>query len=137
MLLMEGEATDRVHGDIVRRDALFQAVLRRGLKLTTDLDHLSLLPTPGWRTGIDRLGAVTVQWPHFQPLLKKLLMGMSAAWITAASGHGIVLLFVGSGFGLYEHAGVGMPCREDRVAGIAHNGALATSIAPFQRTGGG
>ncbi|XVV05989.1 hypothetical protein ACQPW3_11630 [Actinosynnema sp. CA-248983] len=60
VLYLEGEAPCRAGGEDMRADALFRTGLLRGLTLTTDLDHLSLLPTRGWRAGIDGVGAVTL-----------------------------------------------------------------------------
>lgn len=69
VLLLEGEAPDRSNGGAVLADALFRFVLARGLRLTTDLDHLALALTPGWRAHLGQTGGMTLRWPHHAPLL--------------------------------------------------------------------
>jgi hypothetical protein len=59
VLIMEGEAPDRWNGGAVSVDALHRAVLARGLKLTTDLEHLPTHQIPGWRLRVDHTCAAT------------------------------------------------------------------------------
>ena len=67
-LFMEGEM--RSPGtEVVRTDVLVSAVLNRGLRLATDLPRLALGPLPGWAIRLDPAAALTLTWPHAQPLL--------------------------------------------------------------------
>lgn len=131
VLFLEGEAPDRSNGGAMMPDALLRVVLARGLRLTTDLDHLILTPTPGWHARIDRTGLVTVEWPHVRPLLADAPLALPGGWSRAAMEHGIVLVFAGFGLGLHEQAGDGQAHPLERLARVAEDGALASGAVPF------
>lgn len=67
-LFMEGEMwSSDTEAD--RTDVLFSAVMNRGLRLATDLPRLALRPRRGWAIHLNPAGALTLTWPHVQPLL--------------------------------------------------------------------
>jgi hypothetical protein len=125
VLVMEGEAPDRTNGGAPVQDALYWAVLTRGLALATDLDHLDLRPTPGWHALFDA-GAVTVEWPHTHPLLRSVPVDLPAGWLGAATALRLVIVVAGYGLGLHAVSG---PPDDDHLAArldhAAHTGALA------------
>ncbi len=125
VLIMEGEAPDRWNGGAVSVDALRRAVMARGLKLTTDLEHLPTHPIPGWRLRVDHTGAVTLEWPHPTPLLCGVPLELPPGWCNAVEAHRSVLLLVGCGLGLHEHAGDPDAHPVQRLEQAAEAGALA------------
>ncbi|WP_162831613.1 hypothetical protein [Amycolatopsis thermalba] len=129
-LFMEGEAGAR-SGATVVRDALFRVVLARGVRLTTDLDHLPLHAAPGWRMHVTRRGELTLEWPHFQPLLADAVLDVPGNWVEVAAGPGVVLVFVGSGFGLREGESGGRGHAATQVRRAAETGALAAGAVSF------
>ncbi|HET9143281.1 hypothetical protein [Actinophytocola sp.] len=122
VLLMEGAARDRAGGLAV--DALHRIALARGLRLTTDLDRRDPRPVRGWRVRVDRVHAVTLEWPHRHPLLDRAPVELPSGWLRAAAGSGEILLVIGFGLGLRE------PVREPdlfaRLERAARDGALVT-----------
>ncbi|WP_034271497.1 hypothetical protein [Haloechinothrix halophila] len=100
-LYLEGEAPDRSHDTMVS-DALLAVVRARGLPLTTDPDYLPLRPVTGWRMHVDDMGAITLDWPHFTPLLESAPVESPDGWQEAAAATGIVVVFAGHGLGLHE-----------------------------------
>jgi hypothetical protein len=136
VLLLEGEAPDRSKGGVMAVDALFRVVLARGLKYTTDLDHLVQVPAPGWHAQVDEAGGVTLRWPRHTPLLDGAPLGLPDGWTRSAREHGIVLVFAGYGLGLHEHGlhehtGNGPARPVDRLRHVAESGALAAGVVPF------
>lgn len=135
-LYMEGEARDRSNGEGMAADALYRVALARGLRLTTDLDHLDRRPVPGWRVRIDdgfSLGSVaqrqpmlTLEWPGFWPLLLDAPLSLPPGWLPAAAGDGLVLVFVGYGLGLHEHRHDGEAHTVTHLRHVAEAGALAS-----------
>lgn len=103
-LLMEGEAPDRTNGGALEPDALYRVVLARGLRLTTDLDHLDQRPVPGWRLLVERDGALTLSWPHVHPLLDHVPLDLPDGWLRLAQDRHLVIVFVGWGLGMHELA---------------------------------
>lgn len=101
-LFMEGEVRSP-DNDVDRTDVLFSAVMNRGLPLATDLPRLALGVRPGWAIHLDPAGALTLTWPHVQPLLLDAPLHLPTGWREAAAEHGLVLLFVGDRLGLREH----------------------------------
>jgi hypothetical protein len=100
--------------------------------LATDLDHLPLVPTRGWRARLDQAGTVTVEWPAHWPLLAGVPLELPDSWVRSATEHGIVLLFAGHGLGLHEHAGDGQGSHPtERLLQASENGALAAGVVPF------
>ena len=93
-LFMEGEMRSP-DTEADRTDVLLYAVLNRGLRLATDLTRLALEPRPGWAVGLNPAGALTLTWPHAQPLLLDAPVNLPAGWPEAAAQHGLMLLFVG------------------------------------------
>jgi hypothetical protein len=85
-----------------RTGVLLYAVMNRGLRLATDLPRLALLPRPGWAIHLNPAGALTLTWPHLQPLLLDAPMNLPTGWREAAAEHGLVLLFVGESLGLRD-----------------------------------
>jgi len=67
-LFMEGEIQSP-DNEVDRTDVLLYAVMNRGLPLATDLLQLALSPRPGWAIRLNTAGALTLTWPHVQPLL--------------------------------------------------------------------
>lgn len=101
VLYLEGEAPDRSHEWMVN-DALLAVVRARGLRLTTDPDQLLLRPVTGWRIRVNETGAVTVDWPHFTPLLTSASIQPPDGWQQAANAIGVVVVFAGYGLGLHD-----------------------------------
>ncbi|MGH3886410.1 MAG: hypothetical protein ACRDSZ_07540 [Pseudonocardiaceae bacterium] len=102
-LFMEGEMRSPDNG-IDRTDVLLYAVMNRGLPLATDLPRLALGPRRGWAVHLNPAGALTLIWPHVQPLLLNASLKLPTGWREAAAEHGLVLLFVGDRLGLREDA---------------------------------
>jgi hypothetical protein len=101
-LFMEGEMRSP-DTEVGRTDVLLNAVMNRGLHLTTDLPRLSLRPRPGWAVHLNPAGTLTLTWPHVRPLLLDAPLNLPAGWREAAAEHGLVLLFVGYRLGLRDH----------------------------------
>jgi hypothetical protein len=92
-LFMEGEIRSP-DNDVDRSDMLLNAVMNRGLPLTTDLTQLALGPRPGWAMHLTPAGTLTLTWPHVRPLLLDAPVDLPTGWREAAAEHGLVLLFV-------------------------------------------
>ena len=101
-LFMEGEMRSPDNGTD-RTGVLLHAVMNRGLRLATDLPRLVLRPRPGWAAHLNSAGALTLTWPHIQPLLLDAPLNLPTGWREAAAEHGLVLLFVGDSLGLSDH----------------------------------
>lgn len=101
-LFMEGEMRSP-DDEIDRTNVLLYAVMNRGLHLATDLPRLALSPRPGWALHLNPAKALTLTWPHVQPLLLDAPLNLPTGWRKAAAEHGLVLLFVGDSLGLREH----------------------------------
>lgn len=125
VLFMEGEAPDRAHGDGPRVDALYTVARARGLRMTTDPELLELRPVPGWHIRIAASGAITLEWPHFTPLLAEAPLTLPDGWREAATDTGLVLVFAGQGLGLHEHAADGQAHPSDHLRAAAEDGMLA------------
>lgn len=128
-LFMQGEAPDKSTGDQSRADALLQAVRARGLPMTTDPDQVSLQPVKGWGVRLTPSGGITLKWPRLDPLLRDAPVELPDGWLNAARTHGIVLVFVGSGLGLHEHAGDG----DAQTPGASCSVSLRTGVSPAQQ----
>lgn len=135
-LYLEGEAPDQITGGQHRTDALLQAVRARGLPLTTDPEQVSLLPVNGWRIGLVRSGGVTLEWPHFTPLLTATPVQLPDGWLDSATMHGIVLVFVGTGLGLHQHAGDGQAHPASVLQRVAEDGCLSGAAVAFTDSDG-
>jgi hypothetical protein len=122
VLVMEGESTNRTNGGAPVVDALYMAVLTRGLGLATDLDHLDLRPVLGWRVVVDKAGAVTVEWPHTHPLIHAAPVDLPTGWLEAAADLRLVVVVAGYGLNLAAPAPEMLGTRLERAA---ENGALA------------
>jgi len=125
VLFMEGEARNRRRGSDMIEDALYQVTLGRGLRLTTDLEHLDLTPMQAWRVVIDDDHLVTLVWPHHRPLFEHIPLDLPDGWLPTATEAGTVLLFAGYGLGMHEHAHDGESHPLRHVAHAAYTGALA------------
>jgi hypothetical protein len=101
-LFMEGEIRSP-DNEVDRSDMLLYAVMNRGLPLATDLPRLALGPRPGWSIHLTPAGALTLTWPHVQPLLLDAPVDLPTGWREAAAEQGLVLLFVGDRLGLRDH----------------------------------
>ena len=128
VLFMEGEARDRRTGGVLE-DALYQVALARGLRLTTDLAHLDHRPVRAWRVVVDDEHRVTLRWPHHRPLFDGIPLDLPDGWLATAGETGAVLLFVGHGLGMREHAHDGESHPGRHVAHAAYTGALAAGAA--------
>lgn len=122
VLVMEGEAADRTNGGPPVVDALYLAVLTRGLGLATDLDHLDLRPVQGWRVLVDASCAVTVEWPHVHPLIHAAPVDLPPGWLEAAADLRLVVVVAGYGLHLATPAPEVLGARLERAA---QSGALA------------
>jgi hypothetical protein len=101
-LFMESEIRSP-DNDVDRSDLVLNAVMNRGLPLTTDLTRLALGPRPGWAMHLTPAGTLTLTWPHVRPLLLDAPVDLPTGWREAAAEHGLVLLFVGNRLGLRDH----------------------------------
>jgi hypothetical protein len=101
-LFMEGEIWS-LDNEVDRTGVLFSAVMNRGLPLATDLARLALGPRRGWAVHLNSAGALTLTWPHVQPLLLDAPLNLPTGWREAAAEHSVVLLFVGDRLGLRDH----------------------------------
>ncbi|MGH3952155.1 MAG: hypothetical protein ACRDSE_24090 [Pseudonocardiaceae bacterium] len=131
VLYLEGEAPDPATGGMLA-GALLAAVRARGLRLTTDPDHLSLRPIPGWRVRLDDPATITVEWPHFTPLLTAAPLRLPDGWREAATELGAVVVFAGCGLGLHEHAADGHAHATHRLHTAAEHGNLAGGTVPLE-----
>ena len=125
---MQGEAPDRTNGGGMMPDALYQVALARGLRFTTDLDHLDSRPVRGWRLRLDEEHALTLEWPHFQPLLNHIPLDLPNGWEAVAAETGQAILFVGYGLGMNNGNGNGHTSLHLEHA--AETGALASGVVP-------
>lgn len=129
-LFMEGEMRspdDEVGGTGV----LLYAVMNRGLRLATDLPRLALRPRPGWAAHLNSAGALTLTWPHVQPLLLDAPLNLPTGWREAAAEHGLVLLFVGDSLGLRDHTKDHQANPGQRSAEAAERGELAAGAIAY------
>lgn len=110
---------------------LLSAVMNRGLRLATDLSRLALGPRPGWAVHLNSAGALTLTWPHVQPLLLDAPLSFPAGWREAAAEHGLVLLFVGKSLGLREHTQDHQTNPGQRSSHAAERGELAAGTIAY------
>jgi hypothetical protein len=130
VLVMEGEVADRLYEGALAEDALYRAVMSRGLTPTTDLDDLNLRRVFGWRVVVDEFSAVTIKWPHVHPLLTTAPVDLPEGWLEAAKDLGFVLVVAGYGLSL-----AGGPIDEQlspRLERAARAGALAAGAVTTQ-----
>jgi hypothetical protein len=130
-LFMEGEMRSP-DTEADRTDVLFSAVLNRGLRLATDLPRLALRPRRGWAIHLNPAGALTLTWPHVQPLLLDAPLNLPTGWREAAAEHGVVLLFVGDSLGLRDHT-EGQTNPGQRSSQAAERGELAAGAITYPR----
>lgn len=130
VLFLEGEAPDRAHGGM-RADALAAAVRGRGLRLVTDPDYLSVRPIPGWRIRLHEGDTITLEWPHFSPLLSAASVPLPDGWRDAAEDLGAVVLFAGRGLGLHDHAGDGLAHPTQHLRAAAEQGDVVGGTVPL------
>jgi hypothetical protein len=110
---------------------LLYAVMNRGLPLATDLPRLGLDKRPGWAVSLNPAGALTLTWPHVQPLLLNAPVDLSTGWREAAAERGLVLLFVGNQLGLRDHT-EGHPTNPgQRATQAAERGELAAGAIAY------
>ena len=114
-----------------RSDVLLYAVMNRGLRFTTDLPRLPLRPRPGWAVHLNPAGALTLTWPHTQPLLLDAPLDLPTGWREAAAEHGLVLLFVGDRLGLREHTEGHQANSGKRSTQAAQQGELAAGAIAY------
>lgn len=129
-LFMEGE-THSPANKADRTDGLLHAVMNRGLRLATDLPRLPLSPRRGWAIHLNPAGALTLTWPHAQPLLLDAPLKFPTGWQEAAAEHGLVLLFVGESLGLCEHAENHQTSPGQRSPDAAERGELAAGAIAY------
>ena len=129
-LFMEGEMRSP-DNQTDRTGVLLYAVMNRGLRLATDLPRLALGPRPGWAIRLNPAGAVTLSWPHVQPLLLDAPLHLPTGWRQAAAEHGLVLLFVGDGLGLRDHTKDHQTNPGKRSAQAAERGELAAGAIAY------
>jgi hypothetical protein len=101
-LLMQGEMRSP-ENEADRTDVLLTAAMNRGLPLVTDLPRLALGPRPGWTVHLNTASALTLTWPHLQPLLLDAPLNLPTSWREAAAQHALVLLFISDSLGLRNH----------------------------------
>ncbi len=130
-LFMEGEMRSP-DTEADRTDVLFSAVMNRGLRLATDLSQLALGPRRGWAIHLNPAGALTLTWPHVQPLLLDAPLNLPTGWREAAAQHGVVLLFVGDSLGLRDHT-EGQTNPGQRSSQAAERGQLAAGAIAYPR----
>ncbi|MDQ3764046.1 MAG: hypothetical protein M3460_21335 [Actinomycetota bacterium] len=129
-LFMEGEMCSP-DNEIPRTNVLLSAVMNRGLHLATDLPRLALSPRPGWALHLNPAKALTLTWPHVQPLLLDAPLNLPTGWREAAAQHGLVLLFVGDSLGLREHTQGHQTNPGQRSAHAAQRGELAAAAIAY------
>lgn len=123
-LFMEGEIRSP-DAEVDRTDTLLSAVMNRGLRLVTDLPRLPLGPRRGWAIHLNPAGALTLTWPHAQPLLLDAPLSLPTGWRKAAAEHELVLLFVGVNLGLRDHTQDHQTNPAERSPQAAQRGELA------------
>jgi hypothetical protein len=120
--------------EVNRTDVLLYAVLNRGLRLATDLPRLALGPRPGWAIHLNPAGALTLTWPHAQPLLLDAPLNLPHGWPEAAAQHGLVLLFVGDSLGLRDYTEAHPTNPGQRAPQAAQRGELAAGAITYSGT---
>ena len=130
-LFMEGDMRSP-DNEVDRTDVLLYAVFNRGLRLATDLPRLALEPRPGWAIRLNPAGAVTLTWPHVQPLLLDAPLHLPDGWPQAAAEHGLVLLFVGDSLGLRDHTQGHQSNPGQRSPQAAERGQLAAGAITYR-----
>jgi hypothetical protein len=130
-LFMDGEMRSPGTG-ADRTDVLFYAVMNRGLRLTTDLLRPALDPRPGWALQLNPAGALTLTWPHVQPLLLNAPLDLPTGWREAAAEHGLVLLFVGDSLGLGKQTEDHQSTPGQRSLQAAERGKLAAGAIAYR-----
>ncbi|MDQ3761910.1 MAG: hypothetical protein M3460_09480 [Actinomycetota bacterium] len=131
-LFMEGEIRSP-DTEVDRTGVLFSAVMNRGLRLATDLPRLPLEPRRGWAIHLNPVGALTLTWPHVQPLLLDAPLNLPTGWREAAAEHGVVLLFVGDNLGLRDHTQGHQTNPVQRSPQAAQRGELAAGAIAYPR----
>ena len=131
-LFMEGEMRSP-DTEADRTDVLLYAVMNRGLPLATDLPRLALAPRRGWAIHLNPAGALTLTWPHVQPLLLDAPLNLPTGWRKAAAQHGLVLLFVGDSLGLRDHTKGHQTNPGQRSPQAAERGELAAGAIAYPR----
>jgi hypothetical protein len=129
-LFMEGEMRSP-DTEVDRTRVLLYAVMNRGLRLATDLPRLALRPRPGWALHLNPAGALTLTWPHAQPLLLDAPVNLPTGWREAAAEQGLVLLFVGDSLGLRDHTKDHQINPRQRAAQAAERGDLAAGAIAY------
>jgi hypothetical protein len=129
-LFMEGDMRSP-DTEVDRTDVLLSAVLNRGLRLATDLPRLALEPRPGWAIRLNPAGALTLTWPHAQPLLLDAPLHLPDGWPEAAAQHGLILLFVGDSLGLRDPAEAHQANPGQRAPQAAQRGELAAGAITY------
>jgi hypothetical protein len=132
-LFMEGDMRSP-DTEVERTDVLLNAVLNRGLRLATDLPRLALEPRPGWAIRLNPAGALTLTWPHAQPLLLDAPLNLPYGWPEAAAQHRLVLLFVGDSLGLRNPTEAHPTNPEQRAPQAAQRGELAAGAITYSGT---
>lgn len=112
---------------------LLYAAMNRGLRLATDLPRLALDKCPGWAVSLNPAGALTLTWPHVQPLLLDAPLDLPTGWREAAAEHGLVLLFVGNQLGLHDHTDGHHTNPGKRAPQTAERGELAAGAIAYPR----
>jgi len=131
-LFMEGEMRSP-DTEADRTGVLLYAVMNRGLRLATDLPRLVLRPRRGWAIHLNPAGALTLTWPHIQPLLLDAPLNLPIGWREAAADHGLVLLFVGDSLGLRDPTKDHQTNPGQRSAQAAERGELAAGAIAYPR----
>ena len=93
-------------------------------------------PPPAGGCGLrnDPAGALTLSWPHTQPLLLDAPLNLPDGWPEAAAQHGLVLLFVGDSLGLRDHAESAPTNPGRRAPQAAQRGELAAGAITYSGT---
>ncbi len=131
-LFMQGEIQSP-DNEVDRTDVLLYAVMNRGLPLATDLPRLTLGQRRGWAVHLDPAGALTLTWPHVQPLLLDAPLNLPTGWREAAEQHGLVLLFVGDRLGLRDQTQSHQTNPGQRWPHAAERGELAAGAIAYPR----
>lgn len=133
LLVMEGEAPDRSDGGGVIADALYRAVLTRGLRMATDLEHIDMRPIHGWKVLVSDTGSLTLRWPRRVELFQDVPLDIPLDWWRAAHELRIVMVLVGCDLGLHGHVAGEARTTSQLVDQAARNGALAAGAVALEQ----
>lgn len=119
-------------GEVGRTDVRLYAVMKRRLRLATDLPRLTLGPRPGCARRLNPAAARSLIWPHARPLVLDAPLNLPTSWRKTAPQPGLVL-FVGDSLGLRKYIEAHLTHPAPRSPQAAQPGKLAVGAITYSR----